>query len=169
MAGKDGAAGRCRAAPGFATARPGEASGGVPGLPVARAARGPSLLWGVVLAVSLALAGMPPAALAQTDATVRGGTVTYPSLDVNIADGAKLARLHLAFEVQCINEEAARMAASPQVREAVLLFLRDRSVAELATLAGKRKLRQELVGVMNTALGAPRVVRLYFLQFVIIR
>ena len=91
----------------------------------------------------------------------------YPGLDVNIADGARLARLHIAFEAQCVDTASAQLAGGPEVREAIVLFLRDKTVAELSTLLGKRRLKQELVAVMNKVVGGPRVVRLYYLQFVI--
>lgn len=110
----------------------------------------------------------PRAGHAQTEAMVRGGTAVYPGLDVNIADGGRLARLHIAFEAQCVDAPSAQMAASPQTREAILLFLRDKTVAELATVPGKRKLKEELMAVMNKAMGGPRVVRLYFLQLVVL-
>ncbi|MFU2209848.1 flagellar basal body-associated FliL family protein [Solidesulfovibrio sp. C21] len=117
------------------------------------------------LLCALLAASIAPAQQGGTFA--RGGTAVYSGIDVNVADGARLARLHLAFEAQCISEEAARMAASPETREAVLLFLRERTVAELSTPLGKRAFRRNLLAVMNKAVGGPRVVRLYFLQFVI--
>lgn len=110
----------------------------------------------------------PQAARAQTDAVVRGGTAVYPGLDVNIADGSRLARLHLAFEAQCVDAASALLAASPRTREAILLFLRDKTAADLTTVPGKRKLKEDLLAVMNKAMGGPLVVRLYFLQFVVI-
>ena len=121
-----------------------------------------------ILAVVAALAGAPGVGRAQTDVVVRNGTVVYPGLDVNIADAGRLVRLHLAFEVQCVDETAARMAASAQVREAILLFLRDKTAAEIMTPTGKARLKNDLVGLINKSLGGPRAVRIYFLQFIIL-
>ncbi|EFL49861.1 flagellar basal body-associated protein FliL [Solidesulfovibrio fructosivorans JJ]] len=125
-----------------------------------------ALLFGTV-ALLCALLAARDAPAQQRETFVRGGTAVYSDVDVNITDGARLARLHLAFEAQCISEDAARLAASPETREAVLLFLRERTVAELSTPRGKREFKRQLLAVMNKAVGGPRVVRIYFLQFVI--
>ncbi|EHJ46250.1 flagellar basal body-associated protein FliL [Solidesulfovibrio carbinoliphilus subsp. oakridgensis] len=124
--------------------------------------------WPWLLAALLVCLLWPRGGNAQSDAVVRGGIAVYPGLDVNIADGGRLARLHIAFEAQCVDAPSAQMAAAPQTREAILLFLRDKTVAELATVPGKRKLKQDLLAVMNKAVGGPRVVRLYFLQLVVL-
>ena len=118
-------------------------------------------------AVFLAVSGAARDLRAQAATVVQGGNVIYPGLDVNIADGGRLARLHIAFEAQCVDAASAQLAGGPAVREAIVLFLRDKTVAELSTLLGKRRLKQELVVVMNKVVGGPRVVRLYYLQFVI--
>jgi len=122
----------------------------------------------LLLVVFWVTVGLPRTVAAQADAVARGGSAIYPGLEVNIADGGKLARLLLAFEVQCVDERAAQLTAAPLVREAIVLFLRDKTVAELSTPKGRGRLRDELVGVINKALGAPRAVRIYFTQFVII-
>lgn len=106
-------------------------------------------------------------ALAQGATFVRGGTAVYPGLDVNIDDGTRTARLHIAFEAQCVSEAAAQMAAGPEAREAVLFYLRNKTVAELTEPLGQRKLKRELVAVMNKAVGGPRVVRIYLVQLLI--
>ena len=111
--------------------------------------------------------GLAGDALAQGEPVARGGTVIYPSFEVNIDDGGRLAELYIGFEAQCQDAEGAQLAASPQTREAVLLYLRDKSVAQLTGIQARRRLKDELIAVMNRAIGAPRVVRLYYLQFVI--
>ncbi len=123
---------------------------------------------GVLLAGLMLLAAQPARVAAQSEPVARDGSAVYPGLDVNIGDGEGLRRLHVAFEAQCVDQKSAAMAASPMAREAVLLFLRDKTVATLATPAGKRRLKDELVAVLNKAIGGPRVVRIYFLQFVIL-
>ena len=121
----------------------------------------------LVVLLCLALAAWPGNATAQDEVTVKGGSAIYPLLTVNIADGDRLARLYIGFEAQCQDEEGARLAAAPQTREAVLLFLRDKSATQLTGALARRRLKDELIAVMNKAIGAPRVVRLYYLQFVI--
>lgn len=119
-----------------------------------------------VLLVALLLA--PSALAAQAEPVAKDGSAVYPFLEVNIAGAAGLRRLVLGFEAQCVDANSARALVAPQVREAVLLHLRAKSVAELSTAAGKERLRQELVALLNKNLGAPRVVRIFYLQFVII-
>ena len=121
----------------------------------------------LALLLCLALAVWPGSAAAQDEVTVKGGSVSYPLLTVNIADGDRLARLYIGFEAQCQDEEGARLAAAPQTREAILLFLRGKSAAQLTGALARRRLKDELIAVMNKAIGAPRVVRLYYLQVVI--
>ncbi len=131
------------------------------------AARLPGLFAVFLLLLCLGLAARPGNAAAQDEVTVKGGSAIYPLLRVNIDDGGHLAELYIGFEAQCQDAEGAQLAASPQTREAVLLYLRDKSVAQLTGIQARRRLKDELIAVMNRAIGAPRVVRLYYLQFVI--
>jgi len=121
----------------------------------------------LLVLLCLALSAWPGNAAAQDEVTVKGGSAIYPLLRVNIADGGRLAELYIGFEAQCQDEEGARLAAAPQTREAILLFLRDKSAAQLTGALARRRLKDELIAVMNKAIGAPRIVRLYYLQFVI--
>jgi len=123
----------------------------------------------LVLAVFLACAAVAPApGHAQEEAVVRLGTAVYSNLNVNIVDNGRLTRLHLGFEVQCTDEEGARLAASSQAREAIILFLREQKAADLMTARGKIILKDKLVTVINRAIGGRRAVRILFTQFVVI-
>lgn len=144
-------------------------TGGGRGVGMAAWARGVRRGWGfLLLAAALATVGIPRPAAAQADAVVRGGSAVYSGVEVNIADNGRLARLWLAFEVQCTDGKGAEMAASPAVREAIVLFLRDKTAVQLSSPKGKRQLKEELLRVINKAMGTPRAVRVYLLQFVII-
>lgn len=124
----------------------------------------PAMIMGVAVMVLGALAGT---AQAQLEAETRGGSALYRGLDVNIQDGSRLALLHVAFEVQCVSERAAEEVASPRMREAIVLFLRGKTVAQLRSPLDKRRLKRELLDVINKELGAPRAVRIYMTQFVV--
>ena len=104
---------------------------------------------------------------AQTTPVAKGGSAIYPGVDINLTGGDGLRRLQLAFEAQCVDEKGAELAAGPEAKEAVLLMLRDQSVSDLSTEAGREKLKAKLVATLNRAIGAPRVVRVLYLQFVI--
>jgi flagellar FliL protein len=121
-----------------------------------------------VLAILVLLLLFPAPCHAQSDPVARGGSAIYPDLEVNLAGGDGLRRLRLAFEAQCVDERGAQLAAGPRAREAVVLLLRDKTAAELSTERGKEKLKAELVKAINAAIGGPRVVRVLFLQFVIV-
>jgi flagellar basal body-associated protein FliL len=107
-------------------------------------------------------------AQAQPDAMAKDGTTIYPGLDVNVIDGNGWARLHLAFEVLCVDQDSAQKVASPTAREAINLFFRDKTVADVLSPKGKRKLKQELTAAINKAVGGPRAAVIYFTQFVIL-
>lgn len=110
---------------------------------------------------------VPTPGRAQADPVAKGGSAIYPGIQVNLEGGDGLHRLYLAFEAQCVDEKGAALAASPAAREAVLLMLRDQTVAALSTPAGREKLKRTLVATLNRVIGSPRVVRVLYLQFVI--
>ncbi|MFP5257878.1 MAG: flagellar basal body-associated protein FliL [Acidobacteriota bacterium] len=124
-----------------------------------------------LLAAALWLAVLlgPSAALAQNGAVARGGTATFPTFEVNIDDGGRLGRLRIGFEVLLTDEQGARMAVSGQVREALLLFFRDKTAAALLAPRGKEALRAELLRQINAVIGGPRAIKLYFLDYCVIR
>lgn len=121
-----------------------------------------------ILVVLVVLLVFPLPGAAQSGAVVNEGTARYDGLDVSIAGADGPRRLHLAFEAQCMDAKSAQQAISPQAREAVLLLLRGKTVADLLPPSGKNKLKVELIDGLNRVIGAPRVVRVFFLQFVII-
>jgi flagellar FliL protein len=107
--------------------------------------------------------------LAQGEVVVRGGSVTYPGFDVNIDDAGGLGRLRLAFEVLFTDESGAKMAASLQVRESLLLFLRGKTAGELLAPKGRDRLRAELLAHLNQAIGSPKAIKLYYLDYLVLR
>ena len=113
--------------------------------------------------------GLVGQSLGQGESVVRGGTVTYPSFDVNIDDGGGLGRLRLGFEVLFTDELGAKAAATLQVRESILLFLRGKSAAELLGPKGRDRLRAQLLAHINAAIGSPKAVKLFYLDYVVIK
>ncbi|KHK02272.1 Flagellar biosynthesis protein FliL [Desulfovibrio sp. TomC] len=111
----------------------------------------------------------PRHGLAQGEPVARGGGVTYPGFDVNIDDGGRLGRLRLAFEVLFTDEQGAKMAAAPQVKESLLLYLRGKTAAQLLGPRGRETLRRELLDQINDAIGGPRAIRLYYLDYLVIK
>lgn len=120
-------------------------------------------------ALLLALLAVPGWGLAQGEPVARGGVVTYPGFDVNIDDGGRLGRFRVAFEVLFTDEPGATLAATPQVKESILLFLREKTVAGLLGPGGRDTLRRELLAQINDAIGSPRAIRLYYLDYLVIK
>lgn len=110
----------------------------------------------------------PAPSRAGTDPVARDGSAVYPGFEVNLAGGDGLRRLYVSFEAQCVDEKGAELAVSPRAREAVLLLVRAQTAAGLATPQGKARFKAELVKALNAAIGAPRVVRVLWRQFVIL-
>ena len=125
------------------------------------------LLFAVVLWLLVAGASRP--CQAAGEAMVRGGTVTFPPFEVNIDDGGTIGRLRLAFEVLFSDEQGAKMAASGQVREDMLLFFRDKTAAQLLAPRGRDALRAQLLQLINASLGGPKAIRLYFLDYLVLK
>ncbi|MHC1789964.1 flagellar basal body-associated FliL family protein [Solidesulfovibrio sp.] len=125
----------------------------------------------IVLAAALLLALLtgPRLCAAQGEAIVRGGSVVYPAFEVNIDDGGGLGRLRIGFEVQCTDEQAAKLAATGQAREAILLFFRDQAASQLLGPKGRDRLRADLLKLLNTQIGGPRAIRLYFLEYLVLK
>ena len=115
---------------------------------------------------SWSLAGQ---ALAQDEPVARGGVVTYPSFEVNIDDNGGLGRLRLGFEVLFTDELGAKAAATLQVRESILLFLRGKTAAELLAPKGRDRLRAQLLAHINTAIGSPKAVKLFYLDYIVVK
>jgi flagellar FliL protein len=126
-------------------------------------------VWVLAAAIWLAVCGAPALGLAQGEPVAHGGAVTYPGFDVNIDDGGRLGRLRIAFEVFFTDEAGAKLAATPQVKEAILLFFRDKTATELLAPRGRDKLRGELLALINASIGGPRAIRLFYLEYLVIK
>lgn len=117
----------------------------------------------------LACWGLVGQALAQGEPVVRGGVVTYPSFDVNIDDNGGLGRLRLGFEALFTDELGAKAAATLQVRESIMLFLRGKTAPELLAPKGRDRLRAELLAHINAAIGSPKAVKLFYLDYIVVK
>ena len=95
--------------------------------------------------------------------------VALPSVMVNLADAAGDRYLKVGMEVEVSSPEAARdiQAQSAKIRDAIIILLSSKSYAELSTTEGKMQLKNEVASRLNQILGTPRVVRVYFTDFVV--
>lgn len=117
----------------------------------------------------------PPPPEADKNATKADGAkregrmVSLPPFLVNLADPAGRRYLKLSMDVE-VNAPAAVKEVEGQtakVRDAIILLLSGKSYAELAAPEGKLLLKNEVADRLNQILGAPRVTRVYFTEFVI--
>lgn len=93
----------------------------------------------------------------------------YPieSFLVNIASdqGPKFLQTQMELELQdpAVEDEIARK--KPAIRDAIIVLLSSRSYKELREPAGMRKLRSDLIRVINNLLSTGRIKDIYFTQF----
>ena len=95
--------------------------------------------------------------------------VQLPSITVNLRDIAYDRYLRLGIEVEVSNPEAVREIQQNQarIRDALILLLSSKTSADLATAEGKLELKEQIAARINHILGTPRVIRIYYTDFVI--
>lgn len=95
--------------------------------------------------------------------------VSLPSVTVNLADPSGNKYLRMGMDVELSSEGAITnlLTQSARVRDAIILLLSSKTSDELASAEGKVLLKNEVASRLNQILGEPRVVRIYFTDFVI--
>lgn len=95
--------------------------------------------------------------------------VALPTVMVNLADAAGDRYLKVGMEVEVTSPDAAQeiQAQTAKIRDAVIILLSSKTYAELSTTDGKMQLKNEVASRLNQILGTPRVVRIYFTEFVV--
>jgi flagellar FliL protein len=95
--------------------------------------------------------------------------VPLPRILVNLADVAEDRYLTIGMEVEVSSPDAARelQAQTARVRDAVIILLSGKTYADLSTAEGKLQLKNEVASRLNQILGVPRVVRIYFTDFIV--
>jgi flagellar FliL protein len=89
---------------------------------------------------------------------------------VNLADPSGKRYLKLQLAVDAKNEELKKeiQARMPQIRDSILLLLTSKSYSDIAPVAGKIRLRNEILKIINRSLlGAGSVHAVYFTEFVV--
>lgn len=97
-----------------------------------------------------------------------GKVLPLPEITVNIADSSGRRKLTLGMEVEVNSDVSAEIKANnARIRDAVIMVLAGRSYADIASPEGKLMLKGEVASRLNQILGAQRVVRIYFTDFVV--
>lgn len=80
--------------------------------------------------------------------------------------GGRVLRMEVQVEAEAANQMAIEDRL-PVLQDAVITLVSDYTYADVEGLDGKTRLRDELLGRINTVLGTVRVDRIYFTQFVV--
>lgn len=105
----------------------------------------------------------------QGDLPRSGGQVLpLPAITVNISDPTGRRYLKLGMEVE-VNADvsAALQANSPKIRDAIIMLLAGKTFNDISSPDGKVLLKAEVAARLNQILGAQRVIRVYFTDFVV--
>lgn len=97
-----------------------------------------------------------------------GQVLPLPPITVNISDPTGRRYLKLGMEVE-VNADvsAALQANSPRIRDAIIMLLAGKTFNDISTPDGKVLLKAEVAARLNQILGAQRVMRVYFTDFVV--
>ena len=98
-----------------------------------------------------------------------GPMVDLESFIVNILDQGEVRYLKAAITLEADTAETAAEINQrmPQIKDAVLLLIGNKTFAELSDLQGRLQLRAELLNRINSLLLNGKVKRIYFTDFVV--
>ncbi len=104
-----------------------------------------------------------------TQSTAIGPMVEISEFIVNIISEEDRHYVKASFTLELNKEEALEEANKrmPQIRDAILLLVGNKTYEELHDLQGKKQLKAELVSKINSFLQTGRVKSIYFTDFVV--
>lgn len=88
---------------------------------------------------------------------------------VNIISGDAAHYVKASITVELTNEavQGEVQQRMPQMRDAILLLISNKTYEELQDLQGKKQLKAELLSKINTFLQTGKVISIYFTNFVV--
>ena len=97
-----------------------------------------------------------------------GMVLPLPPITVNLTDPNGRRYLKLGLEVEVNSDVSAQLRANnSRIRDAIIMLLAGKSYGDVASPDGKVLLKAEIAARLNQILGAQRVVRVYFTDFVV--
>jgi flagellar FliL protein len=98
-----------------------------------------------------------------------GPTYSLGSFIVNLSDPVRRSYLKVKAELELSSPEVSTEVDKrlPQLRDSIILLLSSKSFEEVASMEGKMRLRQEMLGKLNYHLGKGKLASIYFTEFVV--
>lgn len=98
-----------------------------------------------------------------------GPMVNIDTFIVNILDDQQSRYLKAALTLELDSQEASLEVGErmPQIKDAILLLLSNKTYSELSDLQGKIQLRAELLNRLNSILLKGKIKHIYFTEFVV--
>lgn len=98
-----------------------------------------------------------------------GPMVNIDEFIVNIISGdvAHYVKASITVELTNVEVQAEVAQRMPQMRDAILLLISNKTYEELQDLQGKKQLKAELTGKINSFLQTGQVTSIYFTNFVV--
>jgi flagellar FliL protein len=97
-----------------------------------------------------------------------GKVLPLPPFVVNLSDPSGKRLLKLGMEVEANADITKELQVNDaKIRDAVITLLAGKSYADVLSPEGKVLIRAEVAARLNLILGAPRIVRVYFTEFVV--
>lgn len=97
-----------------------------------------------------------------------GMVLPLPPVTVNLSEPGGRRYLKLGLEVEVNSDVAAQLKTqNARIRDAIIMLLAGKSYGDIASPDGKVLLKAEIAARLNQILGAQKVVRVYFTDFVV--
>ncbi len=98
-----------------------------------------------------------------------GPMVNVEEFIVNIISGDTPHYVKASITVECTNEavQSEVQQRMPQMRDAILLLIGNKTYEELQDLQGKKQLKAELLNKLNSFLQTGKITAIYFTNFVV--
>lgn len=113
--------------------------------------------------------GSPATSSGSAPPKASTSSVALPTVTVNLTDpsGTRYLRVGMEVEVSSPDAIADIQNQNARIRDAIIILLSSKTYAELATADGKIQVKNEVASRLNQILGSPKVVRIYFTEFVV--
>lgn len=117
-----------------------------------------------------AASGAGSARIEPQPEAVRSAGIVLPlqPIRVNLTDPSGRRYLTVGMEIE-VNSDVSKelKAQSARINDTIIMLLAGKTYGEISTPEGKVSLKHEIAARLNQILGAPRVIRVYFTNFVV--